>query len=586
MGAATLAVIGASITGAEARIPGVGNGIQQTTDAPDLRSVTIDAPDLRRVKFCFDQALVSVPGQTGFFVQSYDSKRFIQSTSAVIATGSENRCVQAIMGSAASISEGTIGSVDSDSVMVAGGAKNLSSSEPLGGSTATPVAGRTTGPDLVGATKDPDDRSIVFSFDESFIGDPTASNFAYVDDKGFPTSGISATRSASNAVRVKFPVETAGGGTVAAAASAFSNAGAVSDAPQSGVSVAGTPLSTPSGTGVVLFSENNSRTRLVAIATDGSRQLRLTYNNAVNARTSPNRIVAVLDDGTSIPASRIEDITSNTLRATFQSPGAPDINADPTALVRVVDIGGAAETDDAEKLGSLAAAVAAGTPKDAPGFTNGPDLLFAAYDAPGSRVFYSFDENLGAATSSLFFVTAPSGSSSSTSASNTTNGGVAAVTFGASANGAIGGGNRQGAAIDPLGNPSPRSAVSYQVEQAPAPIGTTPPTTNNPPPPPPPPPTTKRAKFRTSFSSFKVRSRTKYSGRIRSSGRGCKSGRRIFLKRSGRTIRRGSTRGDGTFTIKRTKSTKGKRGVYVVVSERTTSTTICTARGSKKLKRG
>ena len=584
MGVATLAVIGASITGAEARIPGVGNGVQQTTDGPDLRSVTLDAPDLRRVKFCFDQALESVPGQTGFFVQSYDSKRFIQSTSAVIASGTENRCVQAIMGSAASLSEGTIGSVDSDAVVVAGGVKNLSSSEPLGGSTATPVAGRTTGPDLIGATKDADSKSIVFSFDESFVGDPAASNFSYVDDKGFPTGGKTATRTASNAVRVTFE-ETAGGGTVAAAASAFSTAGAVSDAPQSGVSVAGTPLSTPSGTGVVLFSENNSRTRLVSIATDGSRQLRLTYNNAVNARTSPNRIVAVLDDGTSIPASKIEDITSNTLRATFQSPGAPDINADPTALVRVVDIGGAAETDDAEKLGSLAAAVAAGTPKDAPGFTNGPDLLAAAYDAPGSRVFYSFDENLGAATSSLFFVTAPSGSSSSTSLSNTTNGGVAAVTFGSSANGAIGAGNRQAAAIDPLGNPSPRSAVSYQVEQAPAPIATTPPTNN---PPPPPPPATKRAKFRTSFSSFKVRSRTKYSGRIRSSGRGCKSGRRIVLKRHGRSIRRGVTRGDGTFSIKRTKGTRGKRGrgVYVVVTQRVTSTTICTARGSKKLKRG
>jgi len=129
--------------------------------------------------------------------------------------------------------------------------------------------------------------------------------------------------------------------------------------------------------------------------------------------------------------------------------------------------------------------------------------------------------------------------------------------------------------------------VSYQTEQAPVvpgpPPGTTPPGTN-----PPPPAAKTRAKFRTSFSSFKIRSRTRYSGRIRSSGRGCKSGRRIVLKRNGRSIRRGSTRGDGTFSIKRTKGTKGKRGrgVYIVVTERTTSTTICTARGSKKLKRG
>lgn len=584
MGAATLAVVGASITGAEARIPGVGNGIQQTTDAPDLRSVSIDAADLRRVKYCFDQPLNGAPVQTGFFIQSYDSKRFIQSGKADIAA-SEQNCVQAIMGSAASLSQGTIGSVGPNVVTDAAGRKNVASSEPLGGSGASPVAGRTTGPDLIGAVKDLDSKSILFSFDESIVGAPTATNFSYVDDKGFTTPGSTATTPSANTVRVTF-TETAGGGTVAAAAGAFSTAGAVSDAPQSGVFVAGTPLSTPSGTGAITFNDNNSRTKLASVAADGSRQVRLTYNNAVNARTGvPNRIVAVLDDGTSIPASRIEDVTSNTIRATFQSPGAPDINADPTALVRVVDAGAAAETDDAEKLGSLPAAVAAGTAKDAPGFTNGPDLLAAAFDAPGSRVFYAFDENLAAATSTSFFVTAPSGSSSSTSASNTTNGGVAAVTFGSSANGAIGGGSSQGATIDPLGNPSPQSAVSYQTEQAPVVPGPPPGTTPTPPPTPPP---AKRAKFRTSFSSFKIRSRTRYSGRIRSSGRGCKSGRRIVLKRNGRSIRRGTTRGDGTFTIKRTKGTRGKRGrgVYVVVTQRVTSTTICTARGSKKLKRG
>ena len=584
MGVATVAVIGASITGAEARIPGVGNGVQQATDAPDLRSVSIDAFDLRRVKYCFDQPLNGAPAATGFLIQTYDSKRFIQSTSAAISAGDQS-CVQATMGSGADLGQGTIGSVSPNAVADAAGRRNLASSEPLGGSSATPIAGRTTGPDLVAAPRDLDSKSILFTFDENVVGDVPATNFAFVDDKGFPTTGTSATRPSGNTVRVTF-TETAGGGTVGAAAGAFSAAGAVSDAPQSGIFVPGTPLSTPSGTGAITFSDNNSRTKLASVAVDGSRQLRLTYNNAVNVRGAPGRIVAVLDDGTSIPASKIEDITSNSIRATFQSAGSPDINADPTALVRVVDTGAAVSTDDPEGLGSLPATVAAGTAKDAPGFTNGPDLLAAAYDAPGSRVFYAFDENLGAATSAAFFVTAQSGSSSSTTGSNAPNGGVAAVTFGSSANSSIGGGGTQGAASDPLGNPSPQSAVSYQTEQAPVvpgpPPGTTPPGTN------PPPAAKKRAKFRTSFSSFKIRSRTRYSGRIRSSGRGCKSGRRIVLKRNGRSIRRGSTRGDGTFSIKRTKGTRGKRGrgVYVVVTQRVTSTTICTARGSKKLRRG
>ncbi len=348
----------------------------------------------------------------------------------------------------------------------------------------------------------------------------------------------------------------------------------------------GGALSTLSGTGVITFTENTARTKLASVTGDGTRQLRLTYNNSVNARAAaPGRIVAILDDGTSVPASKIEDITSNSIRATFQAGGSPDITADPTALVRVVDTGGAVETDDTEKLGSVPATAAAGTAKDAPGFTNGPDLLAAAYDAPGSRVFYVSDENLAAATSAAFFVTAPSGSSSSTTGSNTTNGGIAAVTFGTSASSSIAAGGTQGAASDPLGNPSPQSAVSYQLERGLNPPPPPPPPGTNPPPPVVNPPVVRR-RFRTTFTSFKVKSRTRYSGRVKSSGRGCKSGRRIVLKRNGKSIRRSATRGDGTFSIRRTRSTAGKSRVYVVVTERTKGAVTCTARSSKRLRRG
>ncbi|MDQ3631806.1 MAG: hypothetical protein M3417_11175 [Actinomycetota bacterium] len=582
MGVATVAAVGTTIAVAEARIPGVGNGLQQSTDSPDLRSVNIDAGDLRRVKYCFDQPLNATPAATGFLIQTYDSKRFIQSTSAAVAAGEQN-CVQAIMGSGADLNQGTIGSVQGDAVADAAGRRNVPSSEPLGGSAASPVAGRTTGPDLIGAVRDLDDKSIVFTFDENLDGGAIApASFAFVDDKGFVTRGASLGAQGGNGVRVRF-TETAGGGTVAAAAGAFSDAGAVRDAAQSGVFVAGTPLSTPSATGAITFSDNSARTKLASVAGDGARQLRLAYNNSVNVSGAPARIVAILDDGTSVPASKIENVSAaNEIRATFQAAGSPDITADPTALVRVVDTGAAVVTRDAEGLGSLPATIAAGTPKNAPGFTNGPDMLAAAYDRPGSRVFYVFDENLAAANSASFFVTAPSGSSSSTTGSNTTNGGIAAVTFGTSASSSIAAGGTQGAAIDPLGNPSPQSAVSYQLERGPNPPP--PPPGGNPPPPPPPPTATQ--KFRTTFASFRVKSRTRYTGRIRSSGRGCKSGRRVVLKRNGRSIRSSATRGDGTFSIRRTRSTAGKRGVYAVVTLRTKRPTTCTARKSKTLRRG
>jgi len=83
-----------------------------------------------------------------------------------------------------------------------------------------------------------------------------------------------------------------------------------------------------------------------------------------------------------------------------------------------------------------------------------------------------------------------------------------------------------------------------------------------------------------------VRSRTRYSGRIKSSGRGCKSGRRIVLKRNGKSIRRSATRGNGTFSIRRTRSTARKSRVYVVVTQRTKGAVTCAARSSKRLKRG
>lgn len=583
MGVATAAVIGTTIAVAEARIPGVGNGVQQTTDAPDLRSVNIDAGDLRRVKFCFDQPLNATPSATGFLIQTYDSKRFIQSASATIAPDSQS-CVLAIMGSGADLAQGTIGSVQGDAVTDAAARRNVPSSEPLGGSVATPAAGSTTGPDLIGAARDLADSSIVFTFDENLDGSPVnPASFAYVDDKGFVTRGTSVAGQGGNAVRVVF-TETAGGGTVGAAAGSFVDAGAVRDAPQSGVFVAGLTLSTPSATGVITYADTGARTRLASVAGGGPRQLRLAYNNPVNVRADAARIVAILDDGTSVPASKIENVSAaNEIRATFQAAGSPDVTADPTALVRVVDTGAAVSTRDAEGLGSLPSTVAAGTPKNAPGFTNGPDLLAAAYDRPGSRVFDVFDENLGGANSAGFFVTAPSGSRSGTSGSNTTNGGIAAVTFGTSASSSIAAGGTQGATVDPLGNPSPQSAVSYELQRGAPPTPTGPGTNQNPLPPPPP---VVRRRFRTTFASFRVKSRTRYAGRIRSSGRGCQAGRRIVLKRNGRSIRRSATRGDGTFSIRRTRSTAGKKRVYVVVTQRTKGATTCSARSSKRLRRG
>jgi len=206
-------------------------------------------------------------------------------------------------------------------------------------------------------------------------------------------------------------------------------------------------------------------------------------------------------------------------------------------------------------------------------------------DASTRTVTYRFDEAVNADSAALpaptaFRGVAADGSVQTGSSNVAADGNNYNVIFPTTLGAAVAFEVNAGVLTDRTTRPNPIGSVSTATEQAPP--TTTQPTGTTPPPPPPPAP---RAKFRSSIS-FKIKSRTRYSGRVSSSGAGCTSGRRVSLKRSGKTIRKTTTKSNGTFTLARSKSTRGKKGVYAVVSERSTSTTGCSARASKKLKRG
>jgi len=99
-------------------------------------------------------------------------------------------------------------------------------------------------------------------------------------------------------------------------------------------------------------------------------------------------------------------------------------------------------------------------------------------------------------------------------------------------------------------------------------------TASNPDAPPPKPPVATVSKY---FTYLSLRRRgASYRGRVTSSRAGCKVGRLVVLRRNGSGTKRfGSaySRGDGTFTIRRSQRLRGK--VYVVAATRTSQSALC-----------
>lgn len=574
MGAATVAAIGASITGAEAHIPGVGNGLPPTTNAPDLRSVKVvrvtAATD--RALYCFDQNVSNLGPASAYGIQGYDAAKSFTASGVTRSTESDS-CVLATFPDGSELSQGTTGVVRPGASSNTATIPNGFASEPLEGSAVVPAPGATTGPDLVSAVPDTSGSpySVLYTYDEPINGAPAAAynaaNFAVFDATGGKNPGMKVLATSGNSIRIDFGTfNTQNGNQVYT-----SDFGAVEDVP---MTVGG---ATGSSQGIV--GTTAARPGIEAAVPSGASTFKVTFSETVNSPLTA-RFFAVTDVGTGFAATSVSSNGDKSVNVTF----AAEVARDADNVVRIFAQPGAVQS--ASSTPSIISQAATSTPNSRPGFTNGPDLLGVGIDGSSRTVTYKFDEPVNADSGSqpaptAFRGVAADGSAQSGSSNVAADGNNYNVIFPTTLSAAVAFEVDAKVLQDRTGRPNPIGSVSIVNEQAPPPPATTPsvPTT-------PPPPVKTRAKFRTTFSSFKVRSRTRYSGRIRSSGRGCKSGRRIALKRNGRTIRSGFTRGDGTFTLARSKGTRGKKGVYAVVTQRVTSTTICTARGSKKLKRG
>lgn len=599
--AVTAAVAALGVPGvAQAFVGTPGTGARPETDAPDLESVTLAGNNAfafqQAATYCFDAVLSDNFSFANFFIKTYDGGRYLQGTSAIAQSGGSGKCVVVQFSPQVDLAvQGSIGEVNAGAVRTVGasGIQNYFSSAPVTGSSLTQQAGRTTGPDLIGATPVPDSNTVVFEFDQPI--DTTPANIAFasfgmVDAAGAETAGDDAPSpvvdSSNRLVRVHFPASSAVGNKVRY----FARSGAVRSRAQTGVtggSAHATTAHTLNPEGVVAGA-NTTRPVLTSATprTGNASQFLLTYSDDLGTFNASG-IIAVFDNGNVEAAVSATPVSGSTTQRVVSFPTPPTAQTwvfkEPAAVVSIVSRTGAARTatgDQASPISSIA--VGPGAPAK-PGYTNAPDLLTTTIDQTTRQVTFTYDEEIDPASAgdaSRFVLLIPNGTpivgSDVTGFSSDRK--QVFVAFPGQVSAAVGVGNGQGAVRDFLNNPNPYSSVSTTLVAQPATDAVPVPTPTPAPPAPPPaaPAAPAISRFDTGIT-FK-RSGKRLKGRLKSSGRGCRSGRRVVIKRSGKTIRAVSTRGDGTFQIALPKKT-GK--VYLFSTERLNKTTGVFCRSKK-----
>lgn len=586
-GTAALAGLPSAAGAAQLRhIPGTGHGLAPTTVAPDLRSVTIDPTNNldddigERARFCFDSQIASAGG--GFILQSYDARRWWQGTGNVAVD--DQNCAVVTFPKGADIGQATIGTVNAGAIADVAKKANIVASEPVAGSAARPVAGATTGPDLISATvdaSDPANRIVTYTFDESLDPSPTRgsgdtaqqayeqSDFGYAGAGGAPVyAAAGKVLPTGNTVKVNFksaPVDTA--------VRFVTKAAAVQDRPQTNVQEgSGLPLFTSSPPGVFVKSaETGGRPFVLKAESAGANSYKLTFNTGV-AGWQNTGFSAIADDGT-VSATSLSAGTGgsqDTVLVTF--PDSSALTKDPGSIVRIVAGNGAVSnsTDDTAK--SIYGDAPTQTPNNSAGFTNGPDLFGVAVDAATQRTSFIYDEAVGTSTPSANFTGYRADTTSGTGNGATASGGNGiAVVFGAGIGDYVAYGQNYGAVKDAIGRPSPAQSVSKDAEAAPTPTPTPPAGT----------PASSLTKVSTKVSLRRKGSR--FSGTVSAAQKTCKYNRTVILRKKGKsTTRFGTARSlvNGKFGLTKSRPTKGT--YYVFVLAKKTSKFSCSSVTSKQ----
>lgn len=563
---------------ADARVPGVGNGLPVDTVGPDLRSVTIIDADLTGTadevaRFCFDRAVESVPSDgDGYRIRSYDATRWWDARRAVRNINGDVRCVDASFASGFDISQGTIGEITKPTAATASDASRaVPASEPLAGSVVTAAAGASSAPDLIGAQIVAD--RIRFEFDEPV--DPAtvalvAAKFRVEDaDAGYPAATF--VEASGKNVSASF-----GAYDITKARGAYVEAGAVRDRAHSSGAPAYTVAQPRYAT---LGGGAAGGNRPASAAWVGPTTLEIKYALGVNTIATVNRDEFTLlreDGATTTPISDPVVISGTTVRLNF----ADVIGEQRDAWVAVSSSPVAASLAGGSNTRYTAGAtLALGTAPSAPGRTSGPDLLSASFDEARALLTYRFDEGVKTAgpanafsallSDRSVFAASPGvsqGTASPLVVVNQEPTVTAANALGASISGLTG----SVAAADVYATPSPSSAISFLVEQAPVlPAAPATPATPIAAPAPPLPGvnfTLVRKKLKKTKKQKYV---VKYSGRLTSTSAGCIGKRSITFearRKSGtvKSLGKATSNSRGAFALALKKRPKGR--VYAIVA--------------------
>lgn len=570
-GAAALAGLPSAAGAAQLRhIPGTGHGLAPTTVAPDLRSVEIDPTNNlddaigERARFCFDSQISKATGV--FVLQSYDARRWWQGTGSVAADN--QNCAIVTFPKGSDIAQATVGSVRPGAVSDVANKANIVASEPVTGSVARPVAGATTGPDLIDATvdgADPANRIVTYTFDENLNPSPSRgsgsatqaayeqSDFGYAGASGAPVyAPAGKVLATGNTVKVNFksaPVDTA--------ARFVTKAAAVEDRPQTNVQDgSGLSLFTASPPGVVIKSgETGGRPYPIKAEPAGANTYKVTFNTGV-AGWNNTGFTAIADDGT-VSATSLSAGTGgsqDTVLVTF--PDSSALTKDPGSIVRIVAANGAVSNSTDANAKSIYGDAATQTPNNTPGYTNGPDLLGVSVDAATQRTSFVYDEAVAPSTPSANFLGFRPDTTSGPGTGATASGGNGiAVIFGAGIGDYVAYGQNYGAVKDAIGRPSPAQSVSKDAEAQPTP-------------PPPPPVASGQIKVSTKVSLRRAGSR--FSGTLSAAQTTCKYNRTVILRKKGKsTTRFGTARSlvNGRFGLTKSRPTPGTYYVFVVAKK-------------------
>ena len=570
---------------APAHIPGVGNGLAPTTNAPDLRSVQVLAGDLddglpEQARFCFDASVAKVvEGAAGgvFALHAYDAKRAMNAMSASRDTANDT-CAIASFAPGTDVTQATIGAVAPGAVTDLQNRTNTLASEPVAGSAHTAFAGSTTGPDLLGVVVNADEaghKRASYMFDETLNRAPAApyeaSQFGFYSALDTP---ISAPAGAVSISGKSATVDFLATPNLETATRFFINPGAVQDRPQT-TSYGGLPVVTASSPDVLSRGPLSvARAEMVSATPIGAQDVMIVFNVPIQFTPgSAAGFFAISDAGVSpVAASAVgSGGAPNKVVVTFPAALADD----PGAIVRiylapatVTTVGGAAT--------NLAGQAATSTPHSVAGFTNGPDLLSVSVNPLTSRVTYTYDENVQDTPppAAALMAAAVDGSPITALGGVVVSGTTVTALFGPSVGSAVMFANTYATVFDKTGVPNPSQSVSTEVQQAPPPVAL--PLPPPPPPPPPPPAVVGARKYQTRVT---IHSRGRlYFGTVSSKRDRCRRGRRVLLKRNGLKYSSAISARKGTYKIKRKRRLRGR--VYVTVTARG----VCRSGKSRKIR--